>query len=83
MIDHELIDPIMAYVCRYGRERTGEAFGVSRRTLWRFLERGHMEVPCPLVVQDTVGGSIEALEAAMRCRHRALGLILSRVGGRR
>ena len=44
-----LIDPIRvdvrAYVWRHGRNRTAEDFGVSRHTLWRFLERGHMGTP--------------------------------------
>ena len=46
MIDHELIDPIRAYVRAYvwwyGHKRVSEDFGVSRHTLWRFLERGRI-----------------------------------------
>ena len=44
--EHELIEPIRAYVraygLRHGRRRATEAFGVSRHTLWRFLERGYV-----------------------------------------
>ncbi len=66
--DRDLIDPIRAYVCayvgRHGRKRAAEAFGVSRCTLWRFLERGHVGRSLPRAVLNTVGNSVEALEAA-------------------
>ena len=41
-----------------------ETFGVSRYTLWRFLERGHVGRSLPRAVLDTVGDSAEALEVA-------------------
>ena len=43
-MEPELIDAIgdylLAHVERHGHARTAETFGVSRHTLWRFLERG-------------------------------------------
>ena len=67
MVDSKLIDLIRAYVrayvWRHGRGKAAKAFGVSRHTLWRFLERGHVG-RLPRAVLETVGGSAEALEAA-------------------
>ncbi len=67
MIDCKLIEPIRdyvrAYMWRHGRGKAADAFGVSRHTLWRFLERGHMGGSLPRAVLNTVGGSAEALEA--------------------
>ena len=37
---------------------------MSRYTLWRFLQRGHTGRAVPSAVQNSVGGNIEALEAA-------------------
>ena len=37
---------------------------MSRHTLWRFLERGHMGRAVPSAVLSSVGGSIRAIEAA-------------------
>ena len=68
MVDHKLIEPIRAYVRAYvwshGHRRTAEALGVSRHTLWRFLERGHVGRSLPRVVLDSVGESAEALQTA-------------------
>ena len=67
MVDSKLVDLIRAYVrayvWRHGRGKAAKAFGVSRHTLWRFLERGHVG-RLPRAVLETVGGSAEALEAA-------------------
>ena len=66
--DRDLEDAIREYVRTYvlwrGRRRAAEAFGVSRHTLWRFLRRGHAGRALPRVVLDTVGDSVEMLEAA-------------------
>ena len=70
MIDCDLIDTVRAYVrayvWRHGRDKSADAFGVSRYTLWRFLERGHVGRSLPRAVLDTVGSSVEALDAARR-----------------
>ena len=66
--DQDLEDAVREYVRTYvlwrGRRRAAEAFGVSRHTLWRFLRRGHAGRALPRAVLDTVGDSVEMLEAA-------------------
>ena len=57
-------DYVQAHVWRHGRKRAAEAFGVSRHTLWRFLRRGHIGHSLPRAVLHSVGGTVEALEAA-------------------
>ena len=57
-------DYVRAYVWRHGRPKTAEDFGVSRHTLWRFLERGHMGLAVPSAVLNSAGGSIRAIENA-------------------
>ena len=47
-------------------ERVAETFGISRHTLWRFLERGYVGRAVPSAVIDAVGGSAQAIEAATR-----------------
>jgi len=68
--DDERIDLIRCYLkehaWRYGQRRTAERFGVSRQTLWRFLERDQVGLRLPGAVLDSVGDSVEALEAATR-----------------
>ena len=64
----DLEDAIREYLRTYVlwrsiRQATA-TFGVSRHTLWRFLERGHTGRALPRAVMDTVGDSIEVLEAA-------------------
>ncbi len=41
-----------------------ETLGVSRHTLWRFLDRGHTGRAVPRAVLERVGKSAEALEDA-------------------
>ncbi len=55
---------VRTYVLWRGRRRASEDFGVSRHTLWRFLERGHMGRALPRAVMGIVGDSVETLEAA-------------------
>ena len=57
-------DYVRTYVLWHGRQQAAKTFSVSRHTLWRFLERGHVGRAVPCAVIDTVGGSIEAVEAA-------------------
>ena len=72
-VEDEPADDDLDYAIRYyvhtyarwrGRQKTMERFGVSRHTLWRFLDRGHMVRALPKAVLDTVGDSIEAIDAA-------------------
>ena len=66
--EDDLACAIRYYVHTYasvrGRRKTMERFGVSRHTLWRFLDRGHMGRALPRAVLDSVGDSIEAIDAA-------------------
>ena len=70
MIDDDRIDLIRthlrAHAWRQGHGRTAERFGVSRQTLWRFLERDQVGRARPRTVLDSADGSVEALEAATR-----------------
>ena len=67
-LDSDLEDAIREYLRTYvlwrGIGQATETFGVSRHTLWRFLERGHTGRALPRAVLDTVGDSVEVLETA-------------------
>ena len=63
-LDHAIRHYMHTYARWRGRQKTMETFGVSRHTLWRFLERGHMGRALPRAVLDSVGDSIEAIDAA-------------------
>ena len=69
-MEPELIDAIgdylLAHVERHGHGRTAEAFGVSRHTLWRFLDRGQPGRALPRAVTDRVGDTPGELAAARR-----------------
>ncbi len=66
--DDDLNDAIRSYVRTYvlwhGRLLAAETFGVSRYTLWRFLEWAYVGRAVPDAVLNAVGGSVEAVEAA-------------------
>ena len=55
---------VRAYASLHGPRKAAEDLGVSRHTLWRFLERGHLGRAVPSVVLNKVGGSVQAIEAA-------------------
>ena len=57
-------DYVRAHVWLHGQGKTAEALGVSRHTLWRFLERGHSGRAVPSAVLSSVGKSAQAIEAA-------------------
>ena len=67
-VDIERIDAIWDYLnaCtqQHGHRRTAERFGVSRQTLWRFLDRDQVGRRLPRAVLGSVGDSVEALVAA-------------------
>ena len=66
----ELLGEIKAYLHararKHGHVRTAEAFGVSRHTLWRFLERGQPGRALPRAVMAQAGKTAEAIAAATR-----------------
>ena len=55
---------VRAYASLHGRRKAAEDLGVSRHTLWRFLERGHTGRSVPSAVLSSVGWSVRAIEAA-------------------
>ena len=55
---------VRAYASLHGRRKATEHLGVSRHTLWRFVERGHAGRAVPSAVLSSVGGSVGALKAA-------------------
>ena len=57
-------DYLRAHIECHGRKRTAEVFGVSRHTLWRFLERSQAGRALPRAVLDRVGPSLDAVDAA-------------------
>ena len=63
-LEYAIRDYVHTYVRWRGRQKAVERFGVSRYTLWRFLDRGHMGRALPRAVLDSVGDSIEAIDAA-------------------
>ena len=63
-LERAIRDYVRACERRHGRRKTAEDLGVSRHTLWRFLERGHMGRAVPAAVLNAAGGNIAALEAA-------------------
>ncbi|MYD65369.1 MAG: hypothetical protein F4X26_05225 [Chloroflexi bacterium] len=59
-------DYLLAHIERNGHARTAEAFGVSRHTLWRFLERGQPGRALPRAVMARAGDTPAKLRAATR-----------------
>ena len=57
-------DYVRAHVRLHGQGKTADVLGVSRHTLWRFLERGHAGRAVPSAVLSSVGGSVGAIKAA-------------------
>ena len=55
---------VRAYASLHGRRKAAEDLGVSRHTLWRFLERGHRGGAVPSAVLNSIGNSVRAIEAA-------------------
>ncbi len=55
---------VRAYVLWHGQPQAALRFGVSRYTLWRFLERGHLGRSLPRAVSSAVGNDPEAIYAA-------------------
>ena len=58
-------DYLHAYVGKHSQGRTAAAFGVSRHTLWRFLERGQVGRALPRAVMAEVGDTPSAIAEAI------------------
>ena len=63
-LDGAVRDYVRTYAVLHGKPKAAEDLGVSRHTLWRFLARGHTGRAIPRVVMDSVGRSVEEVEAA-------------------
>ena len=63
-LERAVRDYVRAYASLHGRRKAAAVLGVSRHTLWRFLERGHTGRAVPSAVLSSVGGSGRAIEAA-------------------
>ena len=63
-LERAVRDYVRAYASLHGRRMAAKDLGVSRHTLWRFLERGHMGRAVPDAILSSVGGNTAALEAA-------------------
>ena len=57
-------DYVRAHVRLHGQGKTAEILGVSRHTLWRFLERGHVGRAVSAAVLNSVGESVGAIKEA-------------------
>ena len=55
---------VRAYSTLHARRKAAKVLGVSRHTLWRFLERGHMGHAVPSAVLSSVGESVRAIGEA-------------------
>ena len=55
---------VEAHRRQHGQKRTAETLGVSRHTLWRYLEKSHAGRAVPAAVLDKVGQSTREIEAA-------------------
>ena len=63
-LERAVRDYVRAYASLHGRRKTAEELGVSRHSLWRFLERDQMGRSVPSAVLNKVGGNVQAIEAA-------------------
>ena len=63
-LEYAIREYLRTYVLWRGIRQATATFGVSRHTLWRFLERGHTGRALPRAVLDIVGDSVDVLEAA-------------------
>ena len=63
-LNYAIRDYVRTYVSVRGRQKALERFGVSRHTLWRFLDQGRMGRVLPRAVLNSVGESIEEVDAA-------------------
>ena len=63
-IERAIRSYVRTYAVLHGRPKAADAFGVSRHTLWRFLNRGHKGRDIPRAVLERAGGSAQALDDA-------------------
>ena len=64
-LERAVRDYVRAYASLHGRRKAAENLGVSRHTLWRFLERGHPGRAVPAAVLQTVLQTFEWVVALL------------------
>ena len=63
-LDDAIVDYVRTYVLWHGQAKAVDKFGVSRYTLWRFLERGRLGKSLPRAVIEAVGDDPDVINAA-------------------
>ncbi len=63
-LEDTICDYVRTYVLWHGQAKAVEKFGVSRYTLWRFLERGRLGKSLPAAVIEAVGDDPDVIDAA-------------------
>ena len=63
-LDDAIRDYVRTYALWHGRPQAARHFGVSRHTLWRCLERGHLGRSLPKAVINAEGDDPDAIAAA-------------------
>ncbi len=63
-LNHAIRGYVESHRRLHGQKRTAGSLGVSRHTLWRYLERGHAGRAVPAAVLDSVGQSTQEIGAA-------------------
>ncbi len=63
-LDGAIREYVRVHRRRYGQRHTAEALGVSRHTLWRYLEKSHAGRAVPAAVLNQVGTTIREINAA-------------------
>ena len=63
-LDDAIREYVRVHQRRHGQKATAESLGVSRHTLWRYVEQGHKGRALPASVLDSFGGSVKDIEAA-------------------
>ena len=63
-LDDAIGDYVRTYVLWHGQAKAVKKFGVSRYTLWRFLERGRLGKSLPRAVIEAVGDDPDVIDAA-------------------
>ena len=63
-LEDAIVDYVRTYVLWHGQAKAVDKFGVSRYTLWRFLERGRLGKSLPRAVIEAVGDDPDVINAA-------------------
>ena len=63
-LDDAIREYVRVHQRRHGQGKTAGSLGVSRHTLWRYLEKGHAGRAVPAAVLDSVGQSTQDIKAA-------------------